>query len=86
MRAPRQQVRKRRADRQRADDDPERGAAPIFEPSGSDLHSWRIHAGERERRSMPRSAMIVEGRWSERDDGIGGGTDDAPERRTAAVR
>ena len=76
MRAPRKQVRKRGADCQRADDDTERGSAPVFEPSGSDLHSWRVDAGERQAGDA-RSTMIVEGRWCDRNDGIGGRTGEA---------
>ena len=42
-----QQVWKRRADRQRADQDAERRAAPLVEPAGGDFHARRIHPGER---------------------------------------
>ena len=43
----REEVGKRRSDRERADEHAERGAAPIEEPAGGDLHAGRIYPRQR---------------------------------------
>ena len=78
VRAPREQVRKRRADGERSDHDAERCASAVEEPSGSDFQAGRIHAGEREAGQCPERDDCRWGR-SKRDDGICGGSNDAPE-------